>query len=279
MNFSIRFLVIVLIFIPMIALAQPQLLVKGLTFTEGPAMDVDGNLFFSDVPEKKIYRYSSDGELTVFMENTGGANGLAFDAQGRLVMCVSKNRKVVRLEPDGKTTVLADSFQGRKLNSPNDLWIDPDGGIYFTDPRYGNRDSMEQKGMFVYYLAAGKEQLTRVIGDLERPNGIVGTPDNKMLYVVDEGERKTWRYTIEINGKLANKSLFCDGGIDGLALTADGRLAVTLEHEVALYHPSGKKLSSWPFQSHPTNVCFYNDNLYVTTQAGQVFKIKLKPGL
>jgi len=252
----------------------PQVILEDLQFPEGPAVNAEGVLFFSDIPPRLVYRYAAE-ELTVFLDSTGGANGLAFDAQDRLVACAGKARHVFRLEPDGSRTILADSYNGKKLNSPNDLWIDPHGGIYFTDPRYGSTDDLEQDGMHVYYLQPGAKKLIRVIDHLTRPNGIIGTPDNQTLYVVDEGERQTWQYRIGKNGKVTDKTLFCNGGIDGLALTDKGGLVVTMENAVRLFTPAGEQLKSWPFENNPTNVCFAEGLLYVTTQGGRVYHIHL----
>ena len=209
-------IIICLVLLAQVA-AQPfgnaQKILDGFQFVEGPAVDKNGDLYFTDIPPRLIYMFDGD-TATVFMGSTWGANGLAFDPQGRLIACAGKERRCIfRLEKDGTRTILADSYDGKKLNSPNDLWIDPNGGIYFTNPRYGSQDNMEQDGMHVYYLAPGVSKLVRVINDLERPNGIFGTPDGKILYVVDEGARKTWRYQIESPGVVSDKSLFCDSSI------------------------------------------------------------------
>jgi gluconolactonase len=259
--------------------AQPfgnaEKILDGFQFVEGPAVDANGDLYFTDIPPRLIYKFDGD-TATVYLDSTWGANGLAFDPQGRLVACAGKDRRCIfRLETDGSRTVLTDSYDGKKLNSPNDLWIDPNGGIYFTDPRYGSTDDMQQDGMHVYYLAPGVSDALRVVDDLERPNGIFGTPDGKTLYVVDEGARKTYRYSIDSPGVLVDKRLFCDGGIDGLALTDKNEVAVTIQHAVVLFSPDGTLLQKWAFENHPTNACFADGVLYVTTQGGQLFQIKL----
>ena len=143
-------------------------------FTEGPAVDRAGNLYFSDIPNEKIHKWSVDGKLSTVREMSGGANGLYFAANGDLYACEGTARRVTSMTPEGKVSVLASSFAGKKLNSPNDLWIDKKGGIYFTDPRYGNMENIEQDGFHVYYISADRKKVTRVISDLVKPNGIKG---------------------------------------------------------------------------------------------------------
>ena len=139
-------------------------------FTEGPAADKEGNVYFSDIPTNRTLRWSTDGKLTTWRNDTGGANGLYFDAKGNLICCEGFARRLTSVSPDGKVTVLADSYDGKKLNSPNDLWVDPKGGIYFSDPRYGNMEGMEQKGFYVFYLPPGGKTLVRVVDDLVKSN-------------------------------------------------------------------------------------------------------------
>ncbi len=251
----------------------PVKILDRFEFTEGPVVDEHGTLFFSDIPPRLIYRYTGGQNAVVHLDSTGGANGLAFGPRGRLVACAGKARHLFRLEADGSRTVLADSYQGKKLNSPNDLWIDPDGGIYFTDPRYGNADNLEQDGMHVYYLNNDGTKLVRIIDDLVRPNGITGDAGSKKLYVVDEGERKTWCYTLAGPGRVTDKKLFCKGGIDGMALTGKGRVIVTMEKTVTLFSEAGKKLREWAFTRNPTNVCYNDGMIFVTTQGGEIYKI------
>jgi len=152
----------------------------GFNFTEGPAADAEGNVCFTDIPNSRIHKWS-DGEIYVFQENSQQANGLAFDLQANLIACKHGSRAIVSIDPQGNETVLADTYKGKKLNSPNDLWIDAKGGIYFTDPRYGNRDGVVQDGEHVYYLTPGGKKLIRVIDNLIKPNGLIGTPDGKIL--------------------------------------------------------------------------------------------------
>ena len=167
--------------------AKVEKLAGGFRFTEGPAVDAKGNVYFSDIPNRRIHIWSLDGKLSTFREDSGRANGLFFDKQGNLLACEGGNRRLTSISPAGKVVVLADKYDGKKFNSPNDLWIDAAGGVYFTDPRYGSMDDLQQDGFHVYYLSADRKQITRVIGDLKKPNGVLGATDGKLLYVADPG--------------------------------------------------------------------------------------------
>ena len=164
-------------------------------FTEGPAVDARGNVFFTDIPNNRIHKWSLDGKMSVWREDSGGANGLFFDKKGNLLACEGNRGRITSISPEGKVTVLADKYGGKRFNKPNDLWIDPAGGVYFTDPVYG-RYKVTQGGEHVYYLSPDGKKVTRVIDDMTRPNGVVGTPDGKILYVADHGAGKVYRYQI-----------------------------------------------------------------------------------
>ncbi len=163
--------------------ATLQQVSKQFTFTEGPAVDKKGVIYFTDQPNDKIWKYNTDGKLSVFMDKAGRSNGLYFDKNGNLLACADEKDELWSISPQGKITVLLKDYQGHRLNGPNDLWVDPKGGIYFTDPYY-QRDYWDRKtpdidGQKVYYLAKGKTEPVVVDGDLLQPNGIVGTPDGK----------------------------------------------------------------------------------------------------
>ena len=235
--------------------AKVQKLAGGFQFTEGPAADVQGNVYFSDIPNNRIHKWSLDGRLSTFRENSGGANGLYFDDEGHLLACEGGGRRLVSIDPKGKVTVLADRYQGKRFNSLNDLWIDPKGGVYFTDPRYGNRDGMEQDGEHVYYLSPNRKKLMRVIEDMVRPNGLIGTPDGKTLYVTDPGDRKTYVYTINADGTLTNKRLFAPEGSDGMTIDNEGNVYLTAG-VVAVYNKDGRRIEEIEIPERPANVAF-----------------------
>jgi gluconolactonase len=174
----------------------------------------------------------------------------------------------------GKPTVLVKDYQGKKLNGPNDLWEDPKGGVYFTDPlykrSYWSRDpAMQQDGKHVYYLKPGYKELIRVTQDLNTPNGIIGTPDGKRLYVADLGARKTYVYDINADATLTNKTLFCSMGSDGMTIDNEGNIYLT-GRGVTVFNPAGEKIEHIPIDAGWTaNVCFGGKDrhtLFVTAQ-------------
>lgn len=235
--------------------AQIKKLADGFQFTEGPAVDAAGNVFFSDIPNNQILQWTIGSGLSAFSVNSGGANGLYFAADGSLVVCAGSARMIYKIASDGKVQVLADKYDGKKFNSPNDLWIDPKGGIYFTDPRYGGRDGMEQDGEHVYYITPDGRQVWRVISDMVRPNGVIGTPDGKTLYVADHGGNKTWAYAINPDGTLTDKRLFAPEGSDGMTLDSEGNVYLT-SNGVAVYNPAGQRIETIAVPEEPANVTF-----------------------
>jgi len=154
-------------------------LADGFVFTEGPAVDAIGNVYFSDVRTSKTYIWSVDEELTVFRDTSGEGNGMFFDPAGNLLVCESGERRVTRVAMDGSVTVIADSYDGKKLNSPNDVWMDPNGGVYFSDPRFRDQTGVEQDGNHVYYVPSDGGPIVRVVDNLEAPNGVLGTADGR----------------------------------------------------------------------------------------------------
>ncbi len=235
--------------------AKVEKLAGGFIFTEGPAADSQGNVYFSDIRNNRIHIWSVEGKLSTFRENSGAANGLYFDKQGNLLVCEGGARRVTSLSPQGKVTVLADSYEGKKLNSPNDLWVDPDGGVYFSDPRYGSMEGLELDGFYVFYISPDRKKVTRVIDDLKKPNGVLGTADGKQLYVADAGGGKTYVYKILGPGKLGPKKLFAEQGSDGMTLDERGDLYLT-GGGVNIYSPQGKLIESIKVPENPANLTF-----------------------
>jgi len=257
--------------------AEVEKLAGGFAFTEGPATDARGNIYFSDIPNNRIHKWSLDGKLSTFRENSGGANGLYFDEEGHLLACEGGGRRLVSIDRNGKVSVLADEYQGKKFNSLNDLWIDPKGGIYFTDPRYGDRDGMEQEGEHVYYLSPDRKRLIRVIDDMVRPNGVIGTPDGKTLYVTDHGGGKTFAYKIEQDGYLSDKKLLAPEGSDGMTIDNEGNIYLT-RRVVAVYNKDGEKIEEIKVPEGPANVTFGgrdNQTLFITARTS-LYSVKMR---
>ncbi|MCK4629425.1 MAG: PmoA family protein, partial [Sedimentisphaerales bacterium] len=242
-------------------------LAGGFKFTEGPAADARGNVYFTDVPNNRIHKWSTDGRLTTFRENSGGANGLFFDKDGNLLVCEGDNRRIVSIDTQGSVKILADKYNNRRFNKPNDLWADPKGGIYFSDPVYGQVEK-GQDGGHVYYLTPDRKKVIRVIDDYVWPNGMIGTPDGKTLYVTDPGDKKTYVYTVNSDGTLSNKRLFAPEGSDGMTIDTEGNIYLTTR-VVVVYDRDGNKIETIDTPEKPSNVCFGgkdNQMLFITAR-------------
>jgi gluconolactonase len=239
--------------------ATLQKLASDFSFTEGPACDAKGNVFFTDQPNDRILKWSIEGKLSTFMQPCGRSNGLSFDQDGNLWACADEKNELWRIDPAGKVTVVIKDYQGKLLNGPNDVWIRPGGGLYFTDPYY-KRDYWKRGAKeipeCVYFLAADQKTMTRVIEDFKQPNGIIGTPDGHTLYVADIGASKTYRYAIQPDGSLKEKKLFCEMGSDGMTIDNQGNVYLT-GHGVTVFDSSGKKIEHIEVnESWTANVCF-----------------------
>ncbi|MEZ4735951.1 MAG: SMP-30/gluconolactonase/LRE family protein [Caldilineaceae bacterium] len=258
--------------------AQLQRLYQGCAFAEGPAADAEGNVYFSDCPNNRILVYRpATGKTEIWQAPSDRANGMNFDAQGRLVVCCDGKdggaRAVRRYEHDGTVTTLASHYQGKKLNAPNDLCFDNEGHIYFTDPRYGYKDDLEQDCMAVYRIAHDGS-LTRIITDAETPNGILMTPDNRTIYLVDHnpasgGARTLLAYDVDDNGQWQRRGVLHDFGAgyggDGMVLDVAGNIYLTAgEGDLAGVHifaPSGEPVGFIPTGEIPGNCTFGGPDL------------------
>lgn len=225
--------------------AMLQHLAGGFQFTEGPTVDAAGNVYFTDQPNDRILKWGVDGVLSTFMHPSGRSNGMYFDAGGNLVSCADEHNQLWSITRDGKVSVLVKEYQGKLLNGPNDVWVRPDGSLYFTDPfykrPYWSRGAMEQTGQHVYFLDSSHQKLTRVADDLTQPNGIIGAPDGKTLYIADIGANKTYQYIIQKDGSLTGKRVFCELGSDGMTLDGAGNLYLTGKG-VTVFDRSGKQI-------------------------------------
>lgn len=273
---------------------QFEILAQFPVLLEGPAWDGSG-LLFTEIDNSRIHRFDPDtGETTVFREGTNKANGLMFDSAGKLYACEGGGRRMVHY--DGDTThSLCDQFNGRRLNSPNDLAIDAQGRIWFTDPRYGDRDGIELDHESVYRLEsgdAGNWSITRMTFDTMRPNGLLISHDQGTLYVADsaygEGNPRDLRaYPIELDGSLGERRILHDfyphRGIDGMCLDRHGNIIATAGwHEsgpgpmIWVFSPTGEVLETHPLPvDFPTNCTFGGEDLttlYVTTGSGYLLR-------
>lgn len=262
--------------------AKLQLVSNQFKFTEGPAVDKKGNIFFTDQPNDKIWKYNTDGKLYLFMDKTGRSNGLYFDKKGNLYACADEKNELWCISPNKKVTVLLTDVQGKKLNGPNDLWLDKKGNVYFTDPfyprSYWTRKEPEMEAQKVYFLRKNNKEPVAVASDLKQPNGIVGTPDGKFLYVADIAGDKTYRYNIEKDGSLSNKTVFIDKGSDGMTLDNKGNLYITGKG-VTVYSKEGKKITTIDVPANWTaNVCFggKNRNLLFITASESIFTLAMR---
>ncbi|MBT5927011.1 MAG: SMP-30/gluconolactonase/LRE family protein [Verrucomicrobia bacterium] len=264
--------------------AQLQQLGNDFAFTEGPSADKEGNVYFTDQPNDRIVRWDAKtGKLSDWLKPAGRSNGTFFDESGNLVTCADGANELWTINSDKKASVVTIGFDGKSLNGPNDLWIRPDGGLYFTDPLYKRpywkRDpSMQQVGQHVYFLPKGKRRAIRVADDLEQPNGIIGTPDGKTLYVADIRAKKTYAYQIQPDGKLSDKKLFCELGSDGMTIDNEGNVYLT-GRGVTVFNPRGKKIQSIPVPVGWTaNVTFggADQKLLFITASKSVFGIRMR---
>lgn len=261
--------------------ASPVLISKQFSFTEGPASDREGNVYFTDQPNNKIWKYATDGKLSVFLDNAGRSNGLYFDKKGNLLACADEHNQLWAVSPAGRVTVLLKDFEGFRLNGPNDLWVHPGGSIYFTDPyyqrNYWTRKSSELKKQNVYCLKAGGRAVV-ADSNLVQPNGIIGTADGKYLYVADIGANKTYKYSIAADGTLQNRELFTSQGSDGMTIDNKGNIYLT-GNGITVYNSDGEKIEHIPIPEKWTaNITFggkERDQLFITASEA-IYTVKMK---
>lgn len=246
--------------------AELNQIANGFQFAEGPAADNQGNLYFSDITAHRIYHWSESAGLSVFKGDSGGANGLFITPDKQLLAAEGGNKRLVNIVDKAQVKVLAEQFNSLPFNEPNDLWVATDGGIYFTDPAF--TQDQTQDGEHVYYYSSQEQSWIRVADDLQRPNGIVGTADGKTLYITDYGAGKTYRYRINSDGSLADKSLFADVGGDGMTIDRQGNLYIS-EQRVLVYNVDGDLIQTIATPEAPTNLTFGGSDaktLFITTK-------------
>lgn len=262
--------------------AKLEKLSDGFSFTEGPAADASGNVYFTDQPNDRIMIWSVNGELSTFMQPSGRSNGMFFDKQGFLWSCADQKNELWRISPDKKVEIILSDYEGKLFNGPNDVWVSPDGSVFLTDPFYKrpwwDHSEMPQEKQCVYYLSPDHKTLKRIADDLAQPNGIVGTPDGKTLYVSDIGGKKTWSYSINKDGSLGSKKLFCELGSDGMTIDTKGNVYLTGKG-VTVFNKAGKQLGNIAVPENWTaNVCFGDKNrkaLFITASKG-LYRIRTR---
>lgn len=258
-------------------------LASGFSFTEGPAVDSKGNVYFTDQPNDRIVKWDPEkNSVTDWLKPAGRSNGMFFDAKGNLLTCADEKNQLWSISPEKKVSVLIEDFEGKLLNGPNDLWVHPSGRIYFTDPLYKRpywqRDPESQlDGRHVYLFQPENKSITRVDENLVQPNGIVGSPDGKLLYVADINAGKTYKYDISEKGLLMNRRLFCDQGSDGMTLDQDGNLYLTGKG-VTVFNDKGEKIHHISVPERWTaNIVFggKNFNKLFITAMGSVYTLDM----
>lgn len=262
--------------------AKVEKLAGDFQFTEGCTTDKDGNVYFVDQPNNRIMKWDvTENKISTFMQPSGYSNGMTFDNKGNLIACADEKNEMwsIDVKTKEKKVILNGQLDGKFFNAPNDVWCHPTTGrIYFTDPYYrrtwwaqsrGERIASEMP-QCVYFLEPDTGKVTRIIEDFRQPNGIIGSPDGKQLYVADIGGRKTWVYDIKADGTLENKKSFCDAGSDGMTIDSQGNVYLT-SRTVQVFDKTGKKIEDITVPEGPANVCFGGKDmqtLFITARTG-----------
>lgn len=258
-------------------------LADGFAFTEGPASDSEGNVFFTDQPNNKIHQWSTEGELSLFTDQSGRANGMYFDKEGYLIACSDMDNELWKFDENANHIVLLSSEEGNLFNGPNDLWIRSDGGIYLTDPLYKRNywernPEMQREGEYVYFFDPAAQKLITVDDGLVKPNGIIGDSRKNRLYVADIGDNKTYVYKIRKNGTLGKRKLFTEMGSDGMTIDEQGNIYLTGKG-VTIFDTKGKKIGHIPVpEGWTSNVCFSGEDfktLFITASKS-IYSIKMQ---
>ncbi|MBN1695430.1 SMP-30/gluconolactonase/LRE family protein [candidate division WOR-3 bacterium] len=246
-------------------------------FTEGPASDMEGNLYFSDVSANKIYKMNTAGEISVFLEPSGHANGLMFADKNNLIVCQMDGQLVSINTETKKITVLTDKYEGNRYNAPNDLVVDKTGGVYFTDPRFRAPQPLPQEKQGVYYRNSEGE-VTLLLDNLKAPNGIILSLDEKTLYVIPSMQKDMWAYSVTSPGKLGEGKVYCElsqaegkdnSGGDGVTIDSKGNLYIATGLGIQVFNVEGKLLGIIEFPEQPANLTFGGSEmktLYVTAR-------------
>ena len=251
----------------------------GFRFTEGPVWSREGFLLFSDVPNNHIRKLVPGERSTMFREDSHGANGNTFDAQGRLYTCESKTRRVVRTDKKGAIETIAEKWEGKRLNAPNDIVVRKDGHIYFTDPAFGDQSDKRELDFYGVYHITPKGVMNLIAKPAGRPNGIALSPNGRILYVANSDDRNVRAYDVDRNGAVSNERVVVSniaGVPDGIRTDEKGNIYVTAKG-VAVYTPEGKLLHNIELSETPAN-CAFGDadfqTLYITARTS-LYRVRL----
>jgi gluconolactonase len=260
--------------------AKVEKLAEGFSFTDGPSADVHGNVFFTDNLNNRIVKWNAEDATTSdWLKPAGRAVGTYFDKVGNLIVAASEKGELWSIAPDKTISVVVTGFNGKAFYGPNDLWIRPDGGIYFTDPElYASRDPSKRVDIQgVYFVAPDRKTVKRVETDFLKPGGIIGTPDGKTLYIADFIADETYAYDITSGGELTNKRLFCKLNARGMTIDSEGNLYL-VRFGVTVFDKFGRKLEHIDIPQRVTNVTFggKENDLLIVAAAGTVYRIKMR---
>ncbi|HOE10493.1 MAG TPA: SMP-30/gluconolactonase/LRE family protein [bacterium] len=254
----------------------------GFQFTEGPVWHPDGYLLFSDIPANRIIKWTAVNTFEVFREPSGNSNGLALDMQGQLIACETSKRRVSRTRKNGTIVTLAEKFEGKRLNSPNDLAIRSDGSIYFSDPGFGTPEEQKELAFQgVYRISPGGKLFLEAKEGFEKPNGLAFSPDENILYVDDSQTGLIQAFDVGSDGSLKNGRRFAEipaKGLDGAKVDSKGNLYVTAANGISVFNPSGKLLGIIPIPEVPSNLAFGDPDfktLYITAQKS-LYRMRMK---
>ncbi len=262
---------------------SPRKLAGGFQFTEGPVWHPDGYLLFSDIPANRIVRYSPDGSLDTYLQPSRNSNGLALDRQGRLMACEHTGRRVSRQGADGRMETVISHWNGKQLNSPNDLAVHSSGSVFFTDPPYGIEPEQAQIGFNGVYRVDPDGEIALLASEFGRPNGIAFSPDESTLYVDDTERRSVRAFDVNEDLSISNDRVFIDmdtdepGSPDGMKVDTLGSLYVTGAGGVWVISESAEHLGTIAFPELPANVAFGGDDrktLFVTARTS-LYSVRL----
>ena len=268
---------------------EPRMLATGFEFTEGPVWHPDGYLLYSDIPASIIYRWEPEGTPEPFIAPSRESNGLTYDRQGRLVACEHAGRQVSRMAPDARMMeTVVDRYQGKRLNSPNDVVVHSSGRIYFTDPPYGIDPDPGELGFRGVYRIDTDGSITLLASDFVRPNGLAFSPDETILYIDDSRRRHIRAFDVQADGSISNGRIFVDmdveakGNPDGMKVDVEGNIYCSAGGGLWIVDPTGRHLGTVPLPELPANLAFAgadNRTIYLTARTSLYILQGTTPGV